>query len=473
MGQTLNLRDYFPAVLDQQWQDLMPNDLSWQPIEGGTIQPYYRRGKLQPAPVFEHRDWLIRTDIELEDAGAAIDAGAEALGFMLRGPSPIPAELPLGRIPMFFYGEAIDAEFLQSLCAGAARNGYQPAQLRGAVIFSEPQSSQANLQAAQGTGLWTECINLETWHDQGATHVQEMACALAQLSDLMTDLAPRCSAEHIYVRVPVGERYLLDIARLRALRLCARQVLHAYSVGGPDIPIVGVPSRRYESVLDPDTHLIRQTLQCTAAILGGCNVVVSTGIGLSLHMQHLLRYEGKLNAVADATAGSWMIEHLTNAFGQAAWELFQRIETEGGLQKTTPWITKQIQDADRHRKSAVYSGNEKVVGINTYLSDQIRPAAPQPQSIAASLEQIRLRANKTGSHARVVVQGGCNHPWLQRLLDLCACTIQTEAADLTVTKTMDGFQIRNLQGQEIRLTAGESLPLAADRLLKLLETYAP
>lgn len=472
MGEPLDLLNFFPAVEDKQWQDLIPDDLFWQPIEGITVQPYYRRGASQPSPILDHSRWLIRADVDLSDAAAALDAGAEALGFILPEPTPIPEELPLGRIPLFFRGEGVDLEFIQALRTRAEKKGYEPAQLRGAAILPQPQSSRTNLQAAAGTGLWTECIDLEIWHDQGATHVQEMACGLAQLSDLMAELAADCSAEHVYFRVPVGERYLLDIARLRALRLCARKVLQAYSMQTQTISVVGVPSRRYESVLDPDTHLIRQTLQYAAAILGGCNVVVSSGIGSSLRMQQILRHEGRLGTIADVAAGSWMIEHLTDALGRAAWKLFQKIEAAGGLQKATPWIEKEIQHADVQRRTVVYSGKEIIVGVNTYLSDQVEQTAPRTKSMAAPLEYIRLRTKAMGSRTRVMIHGARDDPWLQRLLDLCACTIHPEEADLTVTKTPEGFLAQNAQNEIARLSVGEPLHLAADRLLKLLENHA-
>ena len=472
MIEPLDLLNFFPAVEDKQWQDLISDDLSWQPIEGIAVQPYYRRGASQPSPILDHSGWLIRADVDLEDAAVALDAGAEALGFVLPEPTPVPEELPLGRIPLFFRGEGVDLEFIQALRTSTKEKGHESVQLRGAAILPGPQSSRTNLQAATGTRLWTECIDLETWHDQGATHVQEMACGLAQLSDLMAELAPDCSAEHIYFRVPVGERYLLDIARLRALRLCAREVLQAYSVQMQTIPVVGVLSRRYESVLDPDTHLVRQALQHAAAILGGCNVVVSSGIGPNLRIQQILRHEGKLGVIADAAAGSWMIEHLTDALGHAAWKLFQKIEASGGLQKAAPWIKEEIQHADVQRKTAVYTGKEIIVGVNTYLSDQVEQAAPQTRSIAAPLEHIRLRAKAMGSQTRVMIHGTCDHLWLERLLDLCACTIHPEEADLTVTETTEGFLVQNTQNEAVHLSIGEPLHLAADRLLQLLENHA-
>lgn len=469
MAEPLGLLNYFPAVADQQWQDLISKDLSWIPIEGITIQPYYRRGASMPSPAFDHHGWCIRADVALEDAMVALDSGAEALGMALNEAPPLLETLPIGRIPLYVRGKSVNADFIQSLCTRAYLHGYEPSQLRGAAIHPEERFNLANLEAAQGTGLRTRCIDLELWHDQGATHVQEVACALAELSDTMSDTP--AAADHVYFRVAVGERTLIDIARLRALRLCATEVLRAYQVQIPKIHLVGVPSDRYKSSLDPDTHLIRQTLQATAAILGGCNVVVCRDISRGLRVQQILRHEAKISTETDATAGAWMIEYLTDAVGQAAWKLFQTIESKGGLRRASTWIEKEIQRADMERKISVYSGDKKVVGVNTYLSPQIENIASHPGSIAAPLEKIRLRANTMNQPVRVQLQGPIN-PWLQCLFHLCACSIHSEGGDITVTQTLEGFLAENRRKEHVWLTPGESLPSAADRFLNLVEDHA-
>ncbi len=472
MGEPLDLLTFFPPVEDAQWQNLISEDLSWQPIEGITIHPYYRRGTSDPTPILDHPGWIIRADVDLKDASAALDAGAEALGFVLPESAPIPEDLPLGRVPLFFRGEGVNLKFIQSLRTRAEERGLELEQLRGAVIPFEHQSPHTKLQAAKGTGLWTECINLETWHDQGATLVQEMACGLSQLSDLLAELAPDCNANHIYYRVPIGERYLLDIARLRALRLCTREILNAYSIPTQNISIVGTPSCRYASQLDPDTHMIRQTLQYVAAILGGCDVVVTTGIGSNLRMQQILRHEAGFGRIADPSAGSWMIENMTDALGEAAWELFQKIEATGGLHRASPWIEKEIQQADRQQRNRSYTCKEIIVGVNSYLSRQIEQAVPNIKSLTAPLEHIRLRAKALGRDVSVLLHGNCDDLWLHRLLDLCACTINPDEAELSLKKTSDGFLAENSKHESILLSVGEPFPAAADRLLTLLESHA-
>ncbi len=471
MDEHLDLRNHFPPTADEDWANLIREDLSWEPIEGIHIQPYYRQNSSLHSHLFDHRKWLIQADIDMCEAAAAQQAGAEALGFVLQSPTSLSDDLPVGELPLFFRGEGMTPELVQDLVALAAKKGHKPKHLFGAVVLSERYSPQITLLAAKGTSLWTHSIDLEVWHNQGATHVQELACGLAELSDLLNDLGSDRTTQHLFLRVPLGERILLDIARLRSLRLVATEVLRAYKIPSHKIQIVGVPSQRYESSLDPDTHLIRRTIQYIAAIIGGCNVITSSGIGVNLRMQQLLRHEGKLGYAADAAAGSWMIEYLTDALGRAAWKLFQRIESRGGLRNARSWIEKEIQEADVQRTRSVLSGDGIVVGANAYLSDWFEEENPKEKSMIAPLEEIRLRAKAIGSPIHIRFQG-TSDLWLEHLFDLCGCTIDPEADKLLVTETSQGFVAQNHQNKQVVLRSGSPLDMAAESLFTLLELDA-
>ncbi|MCY3614483.1 MAG: methylmalonyl-CoA mutase family protein [Bacteroidetes bacterium] len=472
MSEPLDLLSRFPPVADQDWEKLIPDNLNWHPIEGITVRPYYRRGKTTPKHIFSHREWLIRADVEMEDAVRAQLAGADALGFNLpKEKTKLPEDLPIGTIPLFFSGKGATPKLLETLRMRAASKGYAPEELRGAVDISSEYPACQVLDMAKGTRLWTLCISLEPWHEQGATHVQELACALAQLSDLLAEAGSSLATEHLYFTVPVGERYLLDIARLRALRVGAAGVLDAYNVRSQKVNIVGVPSRRYESALDPETHLIRQSLQCVAAILGGCDVIATPDADLGLQMQQIMRYEGRLGVAADVAAGAWIIEHLTDALGAASWQLFQKIEQMGGLDQSWHWIEKQIQQKRNQRNAAVHSGADVVVGVNTYLATEIPEVAPYPNSLAAPLEAIRLRAKALTKKPRVEIRGE-HDPWLRRLLSLCSCDIRKHSANIVITITPTGFTAQNTQGEQASLTSGDPLHLAADQLFRLLDSDA-
>ena len=472
MSEPLDLLSHFPPVADQDWEKLIPDNLDWCPIEGIKVHPFYRRGKHTLKHIFNHSQWLIRADVQMKDAVRAQHAGAESLGFNLSEENVnLPEDLPIGTIPLFFRGRGVTPKLVETLRTRAASKGYDHKELRGAVDISSEYPVRQILDMAEGTRLWTLHISLEPWHEQGATHVQELACALAQLSDLLADAGSGFATEHLYFTVPVGERYLLDIARLRALRVGAAAVLDAYKVRSQKVNIVGVHSRRYESTLDPETHLIRQTLQCVAAVLGGCDVIVAPDADLGLQMQYLMRHEGRLGVAADAAAGAWIIEHMTDSLGAASWQLFQQIEKAGGFDQSWHWIQKQIRHARNQRNAAVLSGAGVVIGVNTYLSPDIPEVPPYPNSLAAPLEAIRLRTKALTKKPRVEVRGEYD-PWLRRLLSLCSCEIQNQSVNILITKTPTGFTAQNTRGEQISLTSGDPIHLAADQLLRLLDSDA-
>src|SRR3954470_7581978 len=94
---------------------------------------------------------------------------------------------------------------------------------------------------------------------------------------------------------------------------------------------------------DPWVNLLRTTVACFAAGVGGSDVVTvqpfDAALGLpdrfsrriARNTQNLLVEEGSLARVLDPAGGSWYVESLTEDLAQAAWAWFTEIERAGGL----------------------------------------------------------------------------------------------------------------------------------------------
>jgi methylmalonyl-CoA mutase len=94
---------------------------------------------------------------------------------------------------------------------------------------------------------------------------------------------------------------------------------------------------------DPWVNLLRTTVACFAAGVGGADVVTvqpfDAALGLpdafsrriARNTQSLLVEEGSLARVLDPAGGAWYVESLTESLAQAAWEWFTEIERAGGL----------------------------------------------------------------------------------------------------------------------------------------------
>jgi methylmalonyl-CoA mutase len=94
---------------------------------------------------------------------------------------------------------------------------------------------------------------------------------------------------------------------------------------------------------DPWVNMLRATLACFAAGVGGANSVTvlpfDAGLGLpdpfsrriARNTQSLLISESHVARVVDPAGGSWYVEQLTDALSRRAWEVFTGLERAGGL----------------------------------------------------------------------------------------------------------------------------------------------
>jgi len=471
MIESLDLLEHFPPVSDTDWQNLIHQDVSWEPIEAIQIQPYYRQSSTSYPHIFDHNNVLICAEAQLSQIQEAHLAGAEAFSFVLDHPELIFDEIPVGQVPLFFEGDGVCLRFFKDLCRHAKSKGYDITQLHGAVAFSHQIAGRRAFEAVQGTPLWSRVIDLVLWHDRGASLVHQLAYAYAELSDVLAKFGPDESTKHLYFRIPVGERILLEIAQLRALRMGVSEILRAYHSPCRTLPVMGTSSSRYETRLDPDTYLIRQTLQYTAAMIGGCDVIVSPNVEHGLKMLQILRHEGKLGALADVAAGSWMIESLTDSLASQAWKIFQTIEAKGGMDQARTWMNLHIQPTREQRTIAVLSGDDPVVGGNIYFSNGFEDAVPHEKSLVASLENLRRQAHVVHPPTRVQIHGKPT-PWLQHLLHLCAFQIVDASPDINIHSTPSGFTAKNVHQHHISFREGESLVVVTDHLLKLVNRDA-
>lgn len=134
----------------------------------------------------------------------------------------------------------------------------------------------------------------------------------------------------VCVQVGIGQSYLAEIARLRALRhLWANhfQQLGLAEAAFPTLEVHFAPDS-----LDSDRYqnMIRATTQAMSAVLGGANRLLVPASDpadpkpftrrIARNVQHLLKLEAGLEHVVDPAAGSYYIEALTTQLARVAWE---------------------------------------------------------------------------------------------------------------------------------------------------------
>jgi methylmalonyl-CoA mutase len=195
----------------------------------------------------------------------------------------------------------------------------------------------------------TILVSTSPHHEAGASAVDELALALATGVDSLRRLTaagldPGKAATQIVLAFSVADDLFVEIAKLRAVRRLWRKVLHAAGITGEVATWIHARgSLRGLSATDPRTNLLRGTVQCFAALVGGADSIAVTpydrsseapgalGRRLAVMTQHVLRNEAALDRFADPAGGSWFVETLTDRLARAGWKRFQELESHGGV----------------------------------------------------------------------------------------------------------------------------------------------
>ena len=262
----------------------------------------------------------------------------------------------------------------------------------------------------------SECaIRGDLLHEAGATAVEELGFAVAEavecLSEIVKDKPTDEAAGEIEFVFAAGPSYFIEIAKLRAARLIWAQVAAAFGAKEPAAMriVVRTPVRN-KSFYDRYTNLLRASTESLSAVVGGCDALYVEPFGFDEHVavnvQHILKEESNIDAVADPAGGSYYIETLTDSIARAAWKVFQQVETEGGYEKAAAagFIDRALEDSRVTRAKALSSRRKTLVGVNNYPNMMERESEMPPPAeglrLAESFEKIRLRTIDNAKKAR-------------------------------------------------------------------------
>jgi methylmalonyl-CoA mutase len=285
-----------------------------------------------------------------------------------------------------------------------ARDGSLPYDLaRARALFTELCAFTAQncpqLQAA--------VVDVEPYQLAGASAVQELGYALATgLEYLRWNLDAGLSLEHscaqIGFRVPVASDMFLELAKLRALRVCWSKLVAAHG-GSPKaqnthvhaVTALGTKTRR-----DPWVNMLRTTTEAFAAMVGGADTVTTRGFDAALgrsdtfarriarNAQVILNEEAHVTQVADAAGGSYYVESLTDQLARAAWAVLQDVERQGGIANAlgTSKIANVIEETARTRLQAIAKRSTPVLGVSEFANLGEEPVHREPFGVRAVVE---------------------------------------------------------------------------------------
>jgi methylmalonyl-CoA mutase, N-terminal domain len=241
-------------------------------------------------------------------------------------------------------------------------------------------------------------ISISGYHirEAGSTDVQEVAFTLANgiayvEAAVTAGLAVDEFAPQLSFFFNSHNELLMQIAKFRAARrLWARTMRERFAARDPRSLMLRFHAQTAGSSLtaqQPENNLVRVALQSLAAVLGGCQSLHANALDealalpteqsavLALRTQQIIAQETGVVNTTDPVAGSYAIEKLTDEIEAGAQEYISKIDALGGVLRAveTGYIQQEIQKSAFEYQNAVDSGEQVVVGVNRFQTDDEKP----------------------------------------------------------------------------------------------------
>jgi methylmalonyl-CoA mutase N-terminal domain/subunit len=163
----------------------------------------------------------------------------------------------------------------------------------------------------------------------------------------------------------------------------------------------------------PDTNVVRTTVQALAAVLGGAQSLHTNALDealglptpasarLALRTQQVLAHESGLISPVDPLGGSYYVEALTDRMVEAIHAELNEIERRGGTLAalTDGYQQGAIADAAYRFQRSLEAGERIVVGVNAF-TEEGDEQRPQPQPIDSETERQQVERTRAVRAAR-------------------------------------------------------------------------
>jgi methylmalonyl-CoA mutase len=260
------------------------------------------------------------------------------------------------------------------------------------------------------------------YHHAGATAAQDIAFGMATAVEYLramtrAGLDVDTAARQILFSISLGTHHFLAIAKLRAARRLWARVVEACggSAAAGAMRIHARVSKRVLNLRDPYVNLLRNTVACFAAGVGGAEAITSMPFdsvaGLPDRLSRriarnsvlILQEEAHLHRVIDPPGGSWYLDWLTDQVAEKAWAIFQQVEHGGSMLNAlrTGWVAQQIDSAFAPRAKNLARRKEGITGVSEFPNvgeaSVVRPAPDRAALRGAAARRVaRLRIGDGG-----------------------------------------------------------------------------
>lgn len=224
--------------------------------------------------------------------------------------------------------------------------------------------------------------------------------------------------QQIHFNFAVASNYFLEIAKLRAFRLIWSQILDTYQEGlSQKYPayIHAQTSTLNISLKDSYNNILRTTTEAMSAAIGSADAITvipfdnlyneenSFSDRIARNIQLILKEEAYFDKVADPSAGSYFIEHLTTHLAEEAWKIFQEIEKNGGFYNSIKhgFVQKRVKEAQQARMEAAKKGELVLLGVNKHPVKDEEEHKPRSKPRVKIIPKIPYKEIETISELRI------------------------------------------------------------------------
>jgi methylmalonyl-CoA mutase len=305
----------------------------------------------------------------------------------------------------------------------AARTGTEP-DLAAAAAFVAGYAR--NYPALRGM-----VVDALPYHEAGGSDADELGLSIAvgvaylrALTEAGLDVG--AAARQLEFRYAISTDQFLGIAKLRAARRLWARVTEVCGVPAAAQRQHAVTSPAMMTRRDPWVNLLRTTVSCFAAGIGGADAVTVTpfdaAIGrsndfarrIARNTQSILLEESRLASVIDPAGGSWYVESLTEELARAAWAVFTDLERAGGIVPTlaSGGVADLLARSREARAANIAIRQDVIIGVSEYpnLAEQSVDRPPSADGPIGGLPRIRyaqdFEALRDRSDAVLAATGG-------------------------------------------------------------------
>ena len=228
-------------------------------------------------------------------------------------------------------------------------------------------------------------------HEAGASADIELAYTLADgLEYVKTGLKAGLKIDDFAPRLSffwgIGMNHFMEIAKMRAARLLWAKLIKQFNPKNPKSMALRTHCQTSGWSLteqDPYNNVARTCIEAMSAVQGGTQSLHTNSLdeAIALPSEHSARIarntqlyiqeETQVTKLIDPWAGSYYVEKLTADLVTRAWELIKEVEDLGGMANAieTGLPKMRIEEAAAKRQAKIDVGDEVIVGVNAYQTD--------------------------------------------------------------------------------------------------------